>query len=380
MFFRLLLPLVILVVISCAGPSSTPVFGRVWTDTQGATLEADFVRVFRGYAILSVKGAALRVPVGSLSEADRQYIEARTTNKRIRPSEPEPVETAKTGSPSFGKRSEGERHETREWTDRNGNKVTASFEKVFGDNVVLLSGDEQIVVAFDQISDDDKEYVRGQIRTWLEGLGKQTPTEPAAPAVANASPTQPGPQPVAPVPSTDFPQFDPSGQRTTPSNNPDQVAAFTPNAGSQFGALPPEFSAPQAPGDVATSPATGGQNDTVNEPTPTPDPATTDAPAPPKKTGSWLKDLGVLPTEGRFSRLGMNWPTIVLAIGALALLGGGFFLVMAGFQENVMWGLGCLFFPPTSILFMILNPQLAGPPFLVAMVGGLLTAVGLVAL
>ncbi len=52
----------------------------------------------------------------------------------------------------------------------------------------------------------------------------------------------------------------------------------------------------------------------------------------------------------------------------MGLIGGIWFLVVA-FQENVLWGLGCLFVPFVSLIFLIMHCDKAGKPFLIQLAG-----------
>jgi hypothetical protein len=41
--------------------------------------------------------------------------------------------------------------------------------------------------------------------------------------------------------------------------------------------------------------------------------------------------------------------------GMLLLVVGGLFLLIAGFRESVLWGLGMLFLPFVSLIFLVLH-------------------------
>lgn len=47
---------------------------RTWTDAQGRTTKADFVRVYRGKVVLLRGNRVLMMPLGSLSQQDQQYV------------------------------------------------------------------------------------------------------------------------------------------------------------------------------------------------------------------------------------------------------------------------------------------------------------------
>jgi hypothetical protein len=62
----LLLPTLLLVVFAAEA--------RVWTDTQGRTIEADIVRVDGSDAIVNRNGKESRLPLTLLSDADKQFV------------------------------------------------------------------------------------------------------------------------------------------------------------------------------------------------------------------------------------------------------------------------------------------------------------------
>ena len=60
---------------------------------------------------------------------------------------------------------------------------------------------------------------------------------------------------------------------------------------------------------------------------------------------------------------------IIWGIGGLvALIGGIWFLVVA-FRQTIWWGLGCLFIPFVSIIFLIIHWSDAAKPFFVSLLG-----------
>ena len=61
--------------------------------------------------------------------------------------------------------------EPREWTDRQGRKITARLEEVKGRNIVLNVDGDLVTVPLSQLSESDRAYVRGD-----------TPVDPPAPA------------------------------------------------------------------------------------------------------------------------------------------------------------------------------------------------------
>ena len=61
--------------------------------------------------------------------------------------------------------------------------------------------------------------------------------------------------------------------------------------------------------------------------------------------------------------------TGLIIIGALVSLAGGIWFLIVAFQESVLWGLGCMFIPFVSLIFLILNFADAWRPFVVSLVG-----------
>jgi hypothetical protein len=53
-----------------------------------------------------------------------------------------------------------------------------------------------------------------------------------------------------------------------------------------------------------------------------------------------------------------------MIIGAIIAIVFGFILLMKAFQESILWGLGYLFIPFVSLIFVIVHWQEAKSPFL----------------
>ena len=65
---------------------------------------------------------------------------------------------------------------------------------------------------------------------------------------------------------------------------------------------------------------------------------------------------------------------IVMGFG-LALVGGIWFLVLA-FQEDIMWGIGCLLCGIVQLVFLVMHIDQTWKPFAVQMAGLALVVVG----
>lgn len=61
---------------------------------------------------------------------------------------------------------------------------------------------------------------------------------------------------------------------------------------------------------------------------------------------------------------------ILLGIGVIVGLVGGIWILMLAFQESIVWGIGCIFVPFVSLIFVVMNWDEAKKPFLINL-GGL---------
>ena len=61
--------------------------------------------------------------------------------------------------------------------------------------------------------------------------------------------------------------------------------------------------------------------------------------------------------------------TLVILLGALLLVIGFLWFVIAAFQESVLWGLGVLFVPFVHLIFLVLGWDRAKRPFFLQLVG-----------
>lgn len=62
----------------------------------------------------------------------------------------------------------------------------------------------------------------------------------------------------------------------------------------------------------------------------------------------------------------IGWGLISIGMG-LSLLGGIWLLIVA-FKESIWWGLGSLFIPLVSLIFVVLHWSVAKTPFLISLV------------
>ena len=59
--------------------------------------------------------------------------------------------------------------------------------------------------------------------------------------------------------------------------------------------------------------------------------------------------------------------TILIAIGLIIALAYGIILLIKAFQTHILWGLGSLFVPFVSLVFVIMHWDVAKKPFLMGL-------------
>jgi hypothetical protein len=149
---------------------------RTWTDTQGRTTEAEFVRIFNGNAVFQRGNQVVKVPFANLSADDQSFIRAELKRKGqedLLPPAPaeSPAGAAEPNNAAGDKPQSGERAKPklpaagapRIWTDSDGRKLVAQFERWSGDPasaVTLRQGAMPLVVAFAKFSAADQDYLR----------------------------------------------------------------------------------------------------------------------------------------------------------------------------------------------------------------------------
>ena len=63
-------------------------------------------------------------------------------------------------------------------------------------------------------------------------------------------------------------------------------------------------------------------------------------------------------------------------LGIALLIVGGLGTLIAAFKTSILWGLGCLFIAPVSLLFLIFHWDVAKNPFFLQLFGFALAFVG----
>ena len=63
-------------------------------------------------------------------------------------------------------------------------------------------------------------------------------------------------------------------------------------------------------------------------------------------------------------------------IGIVIFIIGGIGTLIASFKTSILWGLGCLFIAPVSLIFLILHWDVAKNPFYLQLIGIALAFIG----
>lgn len=67
---------------------------------------------------------------------------------------------------------------------------------------------------------------------------------------------------------------------------------------------------------------------------------------------------------------------ILAYIGIIVFVIGGIGTLIAAFKTSLLWGLGCLFIAPVSLVFLILHWDVAKNPFFLQLAGFAILVVG----
>jgi hypothetical protein len=68
--------------------------------------------------------------------------------------------------------------------------------------------------------------------------------------------------------------------------------------------------------------------------------------------------------------------SIIFGLGLLLWIAGEFRLLVIAYRRNLAWFFGCLFLPLVGWVFLLLNAKQAWKPFVMAIIGFLLTGIG----
>jgi len=67
---------------------------------------------------------------------------------------------------------------------------------------------------------------------------------------------------------------------------------------------------------------------------------------------------------------------VLLVVGLVVSLVGGIWLLVKAFQTSILWGLGSIFVPFVSLIFVITHWEIARRPFLISLGGAVLLIIG----
>lgn len=67
---------------------------------------------------------------------------------------------------------------------------------------------------------------------------------------------------------------------------------------------------------------------------------------------------------------------LLIAVGAIAAIIGGIWLLVVAFQKSILWGLGCLVIPIVGLIFVVMNWEEAKKPFGLEVLGAIIMVVG----
>ena len=70
--------------------------------------------------------------------------------------------------------------------------------------------------------------------------------------------------------------------------------------------------------------------------------------------------------------------TLLVILGGIAMFVGGIWLLVEAFKESVLWGLGSIFIPFVSLVFVIMHWDVSKTPFLIQIGGLVLLIAGVV--
>jgi hypothetical protein len=226
---------------------------RTWTDVQGRTMQAVFLREVDGDVSFLKDGKLTIVPMEKLSEKDQKLIRELEASRRaveeVRPAGAPRTDAPATVTNPFGspfgpgpgrspKSDTGGKPsatDLRVWRDELGNQITARFVRVHEGNVILSRGARVQSLPFTSLSREDRQYLHDLLAARGEehllppvGDDQQNSLLNSAPLAA-PSEAQPGPLPrplpptFTPTPSPPFPPAGPSGPKMAGGTFHDQT-------------------------------------------------------------------------------------------------------------------------------------------------------------
>lgn len=165
------------------GGTSGDVQARVWVDSEGRTVDAEFIK-YEGTTVhlrRNDTGAEIEVAYSKFSDADKQEIDSLHEQATRKPESSPAAEMKEDSSATAAMEKEAREAEARrelkgnrKWADEEGNQIQAKFVRIYEGNVILLQGNKGHNVDFYKLSDADQSF----LRTHLEALGQGNDVPP----------------------------------------------------------------------------------------------------------------------------------------------------------------------------------------------------------
>jgi hypothetical protein len=144
---------VLLAVVAILGASNSSLLARTWTNVAGKKIEAEFLRVDGDKVILLIGEKETPVALDQLSEADQEFV-------RQQPKREEAAPLPDLTIPRI-------------WTDKFGDTVTATFNGIDREFVLLVSGRQTNRIAYSEFSPADQDLIRRVMES--RGFGLRIP-------------------------------------------------------------------------------------------------------------------------------------------------------------------------------------------------------------
>jgi hypothetical protein len=200
---------------------------RVWTDAEGTTMEAEFIRELDGEVSFLKAGKLITMRLDQLSERDQQVVSDLQAGRPVQedqpsaaisprgtdvappaPADQRPAAVAEDTSQPKTLRKKANVVSNRVWTDVYGNQMTGKFVRVFDGKVVVSRIGRMSIFRYYDLTSADQEYVK----ELLISQGQESLIPPIAPVATflpgqpdNEGPFSPNVGPRPPV-EADFPQ------------------------------------------------------------------------------------------------------------------------------------------------------------------------------
>lgn len=67
---------------------------------------------------------------------------------------------------------------------------------------------------------------------------------------------------------------------------------------------------------------------------------------------------------------------LIMAVGGITLFVGGIWMLIEQFKTSIIWGLGCIFIPFVSLIWLIMHWEQGAMPFFVSLGGAVVLFAG----